>query len=76
MHEIVYPQGKQHAMQEHLHDRVRHVQPVLRKVDVITLGFCLQPEGECRKERCELKRLKYSPVRSYCRKTCDHCQEL
>ena len=37
MQEIVYPQGMQHAMQEHPHDCVWHVQLVLIKLDVITL---------------------------------------
>ncbi|CAL5226830.1 g9694 [Coccomyxa viridis] len=34
------------------------------------------PEGECRKDRCELKRMKYSAIKSYCRRTCDYCEEV
>ena len=34
----------------------------------------LQPEGTCSKDRCELKRLKYSAIKTYNRKTCDYWQ--
>ncbi|CAK0786275.1 hypothetical protein CVIRNUC_009488 [Coccomyxa viridis] len=32
------------------------------------------PEGVCRKDTCHMKRLKYSEMRNYCRKTCDYCE--